>query len=266
MQVIGEFRKGIYGSLHWLNQRRSFVALVRAGRELLPGDASFGDPMSTSGASAAHLLGRRAWTLQDGRFSLLSELMLGGLQLGDWLEGDVRGVASGEEQSILFLDMRGFSKWALDVPPTDIAGLLRQVDAVVTAAVETHDGVLVKRLGDGAMATFADCEPALEAAFEAIAEAGKLSINYYRPILRAGLHVGRPDRIGTDFVGLDVNIAARLCEAAPGHGVLISGAVYQRLAGRWPVGDAKDIELRGVPDEVVIHDVQPRANGAHPPT
>jgi class 3 adenylate cyclase len=125
---------------------------------------------------------------------------------------------------------------------------------------------VVKRLGDGAMAIFADCEPALEAAFEAIGEARRVSVNYYRPVLRAGLHVGRPDRIGKDYVGLDVNIAARLCEAAPSHGVLVSDAVSQRLAGRWPVSPAKGIELRGVPDEVAIHYAQPRPNGAHPAT
>jgi adenylate cyclase len=218
--------------------------------------------MSTAGASATHLLGRRAWTLQDGRLGLVSELMLAGLQIADWLEGDVRGVASGKEQSILFLDLRGFSKWALEAQDGDIAGMLRQVDAVMTEAVEARGGVLVKRLGDGAMAIFPDCEPALESAFEAIREAGKLSVNYYRPVLRAGLHAGRPDRIGTDYVGLDVNIAARLCEAAPGQHVLISGAVKQRLAGRWPATPAPDIKLRGVPDEVAIHLAQPRTDPA----
>jgi adenylate cyclase len=72
-------------------------------------------------------------------------------------------------------------------------------------------------------------------------------------VLRAGVHVGRPDRIGRDYVGVDVNIAARLCEAAPGNGVLISGGVYDRLAGRWPAAPAPEIELRGVPDGVSIH-------------
>lgn len=260
-RVIDDFRTGTYWGLRWLNRRRSFVAMVRAGRQLMPGDASFGDPMSTTGASPARVIGRRAWTLQDGRFSLLRELMLAGLQLADWLEGDVRGVASGELQSILFVDLRGFSRWALDAPPGDVAGLLRQVDAVVTDAVEAREGVVVKRLGDGAMAVFADCEPAVESAFEAIGEARKLSFNFYRPVLRAGIHVGRPDRIGTDYVGLDVNIAARLCEAAPSHGVLISDAVFERLAGRWPATPAAGIELRGVPDDVAMHYAQPRPGG-----
>lgn len=261
--LFDDLRSGVFRGLRWLNQRRSFVALVRAGRELLPGDASFGDPMSTAGVSPAHMLGRRAWTFQDGRLSLLAELTLAALQLADWLQGDIRGVASGEEQSILFVDLKGFSRWALEAPSEDVAGLLRQVDAVVTQAVEAHGGVVVKRLGDGSMAVFAGCEPAVEAAFEAIRETRNVSLSFYRPVLRAGIHVGRPDRIGTDYVGVDVNIAARLCEAAPSHGVLISGAVYERLAGRWPATPEAQIALRGVPDEVAIHCAQPQPNGAH---
>jgi adenylate cyclase len=219
----------------------------------MPGDASFGDPMSTTGGSPAHILGRRAWTLQDGRFSLLSELVLAALQIADWLEADVRGVASSDEQSVLFVDLQRFSRWALRAEEGEVAQLLRQVDALVTEAVEAHGGVVVKRLGDGAMAVFPDCELALEAAFEAIAAVQDVEVGSYQAVLRAGLHVGRPERIGTDYVGLVVNVAARLCEAAPGGGVLVSGAVSQRVGDGWSVAHAPGIKLRGVPDEVSIH-------------
>jgi adenylate cyclase len=111
--MLDDPRAAIRGGLRWLNRRRSAAALLQATRELLPGDPSFGDPMSTTGSSPAHVLGRRAWTLQEGRLTLLSELLLAALQVGDWLEADVRGVASAEEQSILFVDLNGFSRWAL---------------------------------------------------------------------------------------------------------------------------------------------------------
>jgi hypothetical protein len=45
-------------------------------REVLPGDGSFGDSMSTSGTSPTQALGRRARTLQESRFSLLGEVIL----------------------------------------------------------------------------------------------------------------------------------------------------------------------------------------------
>lgn len=253
---------GLRDGLRWLNRRRSLVTLVQAGREVLPGDSDFGDPMSTAGTSAAHALGRRAWTLQDGRFSLLGELALAGLQVADWLGEDVRGVSSGEEQSILFADLGGFSRWAVNAGDGEVADLLRNADAVITAAVESRDGVVVKRLGDGVMAIFAECEPAVDAAFAAIAAVRRINVDSYRPELRAGVHVGRPQRIGSDYVGVDVNIAARLCEAAPEEGVLVSGAVRDGIPDRWPTEPAPDTRLRGVPDHVSMYRVTRPAVGA----
>ncbi len=231
---LDELRVGLRGGLRWLNRRRSLVALVQASREVLPGDSSFGDPMSTAGTSTASALGRLAWRLQDGRFSLFGELALAGLQMADWLGEDVRGVAAGDQQTILFVDLRGFSQWALRAEDADVAELLRGVDAAVTEVVEARAGVVVKRLGDGAMAVFAECDSAVEAAFEAIEQVGTIRVGGYQPRLRAGVHRGRPYRIGQDYVGVDVNIAARLCEAAPAAGVLVSGQVRDELADRWP--------------------------------
>jgi adenylate cyclase len=249
---VGELRDGFRNTLRWLNRRRSLVALVQATREFMPGDSSFGDPMSTAGTSPAHALGRLAWRLQDGRFSLLGELTLAGLQVADWLGEDVRGVSAGDQQTIMFVDLRGFSQWALRAADTDVAELLRSVDAAVTEVVEARGGVVVKRLGDGAMAIFADCLSAVEVGFEAIKHVGAIRINGYRPTLRVGIHRGRPYRIGQDYVGVDVNIAARLCEAAPAEGVLVSGQVREEIDDQWPATTATDIWLRGVPDDVSI--------------
>ena len=39
--------------------------------------------------------------------------------------------------------------------------------------------------------------------------------------MRVGIHTGRPQRIGSDWLGVDVNIAARVMECASKGGVLI---------------------------------------------
>jgi adenylate cyclase len=250
---VAELRSGLRHGLRWLNRRRSLVALVQAAREVIPGDSGFGDPMSTTGTSPAHVLGRRARTLHGGRLSLLSEMALAGLQVADWLGEDVRGVAAAEEQTILFTDLSGFSPWALNAGDEEAAALLRNADAVITEVVESRDGVVVKRLGDGVMAIFADCEPAVAAAFEAIASVRRLRVDGYRPELRAGVHAGRPQRIGNDYVGVDVNIAARLCEAAPRGEVLVSDRVRRRAGDSLGASHAKDTHLRGVPPEVDVY-------------
>lgn len=255
---LDEVRGGLREGLQWLNRRRSLIALIRAAREVLPGDSSFGDPMSTAGTSPTHALARLAWRLQDGRFSLFGELTLAGLQVADWLGEDIRGISAAEQQTILFADLRGFSPWALKTRDAHVAELLRNVDTTVTEVVEGRGGVVVKRLGDGTMAVFADCEEAVEAAFEAISAVRMIHAEQYQPTLRVGIHRGRPYRIGHDYVGVDVNIAARLCEAAPAGGVLVSGQVRDELGQRWCAAAGADIWLRGVPNDVSIFVAHPR--------
>jgi hypothetical protein len=84
-------RKGFQRGMRWLNRRRSLVSVVRAGRQVLPGDSDFGDPMSTVGTSPPRVLGRRAGALNQGRLSILAEISLAGLQVADWLGEDLRG-------------------------------------------------------------------------------------------------------------------------------------------------------------------------------
>jgi len=47
--------------------------------------------------------------------------------------------------------------------------------------------------------------------------------------VRMGLHSGEPRRVGTDYVGMDVHRAARICTAAHGAQVVIADATRQLL-------------------------------------
>jgi adenylate cyclase len=239
--------------MRWVNRRQSLVSGVRAARQVLPGDSYFGDPLSTVGASPARVLGRRAGALNQGRLSILAEMSLAGLQVADWIGEDLRGVGASDELTIFFADLSGYSQWALDVGDDTAVELLRNADAVVTASVEAHEGQVVKRLGDGTMAIFADSPHAVEAAFDAIAEVRQLSADGFRPLLRAGVHAGAPRRIGDDFIGVDVNIAARLCEAAPGGEVLVSEAVRGQAHKDGFDAESTGQRLRGVPASLPIY-------------
>jgi adenylate cyclase len=229
--------------------------LIRTGRELLPGDPSFGDPMSTTGSDPARVLARRAWSGNDGRWSALSELGLAVLQVADWAGADLRPGDRGEEMAILFTDLVGFSSWALQVGDEDSLEALRQIDAAVTAIVTEHEGDVVKRLGDGTMAVFADAGSALVAAEACMEEVPAVSYDGYEPRMRAGLHYGTPQPIGIDYLGVDVNIAARLCEAAQPDEVLISAAVRTHLHRRKELSHPPRRELDGVPKGLEIYSV-----------
>ncbi len=102
---------------------------------------------------------------------------------------------------------------------------MRAVGNAVEGAVRAHGGRVVKRLGDGVMAVFDDPAAAVQAGCEAAGAAGAL----HAPGLRAGVHVGRPRKLGGDYFGVDVNVAARVAAAAGGGEVLVSDAVRDRL-------------------------------------
>ena len=82
---------------------------------------------------------------------------------------------------------------------------------------------MVKRLGDGMMAVFADPGDALAAVKAGRANLDQVECDGYEPKLRAGLHVGKPRKIGGDYLGVDVNIAARLAENAGARSLCRSG-------------------------------------------
>ena len=88
--------------------------------------------MSTTGSDPARILARRAWSASEGRWSALSELGLGVLQVADWVGADLRAGERDTQMAILFTDLVGFSSWALTVGDEDSLEALRQIDAIVT--------------------------------------------------------------------------------------------------------------------------------------
>ena len=160
--------------------------------------------------------------VQPERPSAVRELGLGALQAWQALseaQGRGRGTA---DVAILFTDIVKFSPWALEAGDEAALELLRQVAAVEDEAISEHGGSLVKRLGDGAMSVFSSADDAVRAALQAQGELGQIEVEGHTPTLRAGVHLGRPRRVGGDYLGVDVNIAARVGEAAKAGEVLVS--------------------------------------------
>jgi adenylate cyclase len=246
--------KPLRAPARWLNRRRSLTTIARAWREVLPGDPSFGDPLSTTGSDPTQVIARRVYALNETRWGLASEVGLAALQVADWLGEDVGPGTREDEVAILFTDLVGFSSWALATGDQNSLDLLRRVDAAVTSAVEGGGGQVVKRLGDGAMAVFPDPQAAVRSARAALKAGAEMRSDGYSAKLRAGLHFGTPRAIGSDYIGIDVNIAARLCEAATANEVLVSDAVHERLDGdRTRLEWRHRTELDGVPDRLHMY-------------
>lgn len=235
------------------------ATVARTVRRILPGDSEFGDPMSTGGEQASQQLGRRIAEISADRPSVLRELGLGALQVyealtaGDWQE---RGEM---ELTIVFTDLVGFSDWTLEAGDTAAADLLRGIDVVIKPAVEEHHGRVIKRLGDGMMITFLDPTDAVAGALAAQRAVEELELDDVEPVLRAGAHNGMPRRVGRDFVGADVNIAARVAQAAKGGEMLISAGVRERLdAERFSTRRKLMFRAKGAPRDMSVYSVRER--------
>ena len=120
--------------------------------------------------------------------------------------------------------------------------------------VSKHGGAVVKRLGDGMMAVFSDPAAAVDAVLEARERLDGVEVDGYRPRMRAGIHVGSPRRLGDDYLGVDVNVAARVAEHASGGEVLISGQALEALEDD-SVSAKKKLLFRakGVPSDVTVY-------------
>jgi len=215
--------------LRELDSKPTSVKVARALRSLLPGDKEYGDPLSTAGDEPSSVLGQRLAALTAERPSAMREVGLSALQVWQALS-ESQGRGRGDrELTILFTDLVEFSAWALEAGDTMAIDLLREVAHVVEPSMEERGGKIVKRLGDGLMVVFDDAGEAVEAALEAVSAIEGVEVGGHRPRLRAGLHTGRPRKVGRDYLGVDVNIAARIAEAAGPGEVLLSDVACERI-------------------------------------
>ena len=217
--------------------RDGVVRAARALRARLPGDRAYGDPLSVAGDEPPQLIGQRLAAATDRRPSAVRELGFGALQLWQAVS-EAQGRGRGDEPlAILFTDLVGFSDWALDAGDDAALELLRKVGRTVDPTIKDREGRIVKRLGDGVMAVFDDAGLAVDAALESMRAVREIEVDGYRSELRGGVHFGKPRKLGSDYFGVDVNVAARVADAAGPGEVLISEAVCDQLG-------SSDMELR----------------------
>ena len=234
------------------------LAAARWLRKRLPGDERFGDPLSTAGDAPPEVLARQVTALQrSDRPSVAHELGLGALQVWQGLsEATGRGRGT-EEVALLFTDLVGFSSWALEVGDESAIELLREVGHVLDTAIADHDGAVVKHLGDGTMAVFEHSNEAVAAALDARDGMEGIEVAGHRPRLRSGVHAGKPRKLGGDYLGVDVNIAARVVEAAKPQQVLVSEVSCHALDQElFEVARAKRLKAPGAPKEFRVSEVE----------
>ncbi len=231
--VDADAATAVRSAVAWLtetNHSTGLVSLIRRARRALPGDPEFGDPLSTAGDDAPSTAARAADRLIRDRESASREVGLAGLQLWQAISEKVSRKPANAEVTIVFTDLVGFSTWSLAAGDDATLRLLRKVAAAIEPPLLDRGGHIVKRMGDGLMAVFrGGPDIAVAGVLAAVDALAEVEVDGYTPRMRAGLHTGRPQRIGGDWLGVDVNIAARVMERATRGGVMISGQTLERI-------------------------------------
>ncbi|BBY29890.1 adenylate/guanylate cyclase domain-containing protein [Mycolicibacterium sediminis] len=219
---------GPFGWLQATNHSPGVVAFLRRARRALPGDPDFGDPLSAAGVGGPRAAARAADRILD-REAASREVSLGALQVWQALTERVSGKPAYREVTLVFTDLVGFSDWSLVAGDDATLRLLRRVTQVMEPPLLAAGGQIVKRMGDGAMAVFGDPTTAVRAVLQVLEAAKTVEVDGYTLRVRAGVHTGRPQRIGSDWLGIDVNIAARVMDRATRGGVVVSHSTLERI-------------------------------------
>jgi class 3 adenylate cyclase len=77
--------------------------------------------------------------------------------------------------------------------------------------------------------------------------------------VRVGIHSGWPTRTETNYLGMAVHIAARVCAAAHGAQIVVTGDVREAVKGAVPEGvrfrSLGPFRLRGIPEPMSLYQV-----------
>jgi class 3 adenylate cyclase len=138
--------------------------------------------------------------------------------------------------TFLLTDMEGSTR-LLERLGDDYTALLRDVRATIRSSVRASSGYEVDARADEFFAVFRRSTHALEAAL-AIQRALREKTWPQKADVRVriGMHTGRPTLTDTGYVGIAVNIAARVCWASHGGQILLSSAARQSFTERLAEG------------------------------
>ena len=193
------------------------------------------------------------------------------------LESPEDGALAGAERdvTILFVDIRSFTRLSEGMKAQDVVALLNEVFQLAAEPIVARGGTIDKFMGDSVMAYFGAPAPLPDHPQQAVAAA----IDIQRSMAaRRGASGGRADPVqvgigihsGTvivgdigsdrrvDFtaIGDAVNVAHRVEKLAPPGGILISEAVQRRVRGAFRLRFEGERMLSGRQEPVHVYAVE----------
>jgi class 3 adenylate cyclase len=168
--------------------------------------------------------------------------------------------------AVIFCDIRGFTPLTNRLTAHEVVELLNEHMTALTEVVYRHGGVVDKFVGDLIMAVFGAPKPgaddavrAARCAVDMVRTRARLNRGATHPIeIGVGLAfgdmvagcMGSRQRLNYTVLGDRVNLAARLCSAAPAMCVYADAAVRERLGQGWSVTTLEPLKVKGFSEPV----------------
>ncbi|PIU83154.1 MAG: adenylate/guanylate cyclase domain-containing protein, partial [Elusimicrobia bacterium CG06_land_8_20_14_3_00_38_11] len=177
--------------------------------------------------------------------------------------------------SVLFVDMRGFTKYAELLQPEEVLETLNQYFDRIIDVVFEYEGTLDKFIGDCVMAIFGApldqpdhflraCKCAVKIRDE-IKKLNQTRQKKNKPILYSGIavntgevvagNIGSEKRTDYSVVGDTVNVAFRLQQIAHPEQILIGENVYQYVKNEVVTSQPFETEIKGKTKPVKVYEL-----------
>lgn len=173
--------------------------------------------------------------------------------------------------TLLFTDLVNSTELLARAGDEQAQRVFRAHHRLLKRCVAAHDGEEVKWLGDGMMTVFSSTADAVRCAI-AMQQAARRRAAGERLWIRVGLNVGEVRRDESDYFGMTVVIARRLCDRAEAGQILCSALVPGLLAGQpdFSFREGGLVELKGLNSpvsacEVLYQQDHPTALLTHTP-
>jgi len=161
---------------------------------------------------------------------------------------------------ILFADVVGSTRLFETLGDEAARDLVAICVGAMRRATEQHGGKVIKTMGDEIMATFSDCDSALDAAVQMQTEIHAhpgLVVDGQQVAIRIGAHYGPVVVEARDVFGTAVHTANRMTSQAKAGQIIITEALYHRLSQEWR-GVSRQVDVsvpRGLHGEIGVYEV-----------
>jgi len=169
--------------------------------------------------------------------------------------------------SVLFVDIRGFTRFADRATARDAVALLNEFFGLVVPVLEAHGGLAHQFQGDGLLGVFGAPQPLPDHADRAVAAAGEIvaaveahfgercraSVGVNSGLVLVG-RIGGGSRFELGIIGDPVNVASRVEKATreTGDSILVTEATRCLMEGDRLVPRGA-LELKGKPAPVAVY-------------